>query len=555
MRQGPHHSAQKSTSTGTFDFSVISSNADSSTSNGVVRGGSGALQVPQRPVSARFFAAIRFRVPHAVHSEMMEKLGMIVLWDTPWPERRRFTRGVTNFLSPWPAECVVDRRHPMKVIIFVAVASLATAQDPLSLKTAVERALHFNPSLEASTAVRDAAQAGIVEAKSGGLPKVNYSESWSRSNNPVFVFSSLLTQRQFAQDNFALPTLNAPGFLNNFQSTVTADQTLYDAGKTKRAVKIAELAHSGAGESLRGTQMGVIAQVARAYYAGQLGVAQLRVAAQALRSAEADLERAENRRTAGMATDADVLSIRVHLAKVREEQIQRTADVEVARAALNDAMGLPLGTVHDLTTSLLELPIPQNTLDSLEQAAIAERPEIRQAQLARDIADTRQADARSNYRPQVVARGAFEADRQRFVNQGGTNWLVSIGLRWNLFNGFADKAKIEASVAAQRQADAERARAESGVRLQVRQAWVNLRAAQQRIETARVAAEEAEESLRISQNRYEAGFVTVTDLLRTETALVDTRTRQVAAVHDQRMAAVLLELAAGTLSADSEVLN
>lgn len=443
----------------------------------------------------------------------------------------------------------------MKVMILIAVAAIATAQDRLSLKAAVTHALQANSSLEASAAVRDAAKAGIAEAKSGGLPKVNYSEAWNRSDNPVFVFSSLLTQRQFAQQNFALPALNSPGFLNNFQSLITADQPLYDAGKTKRAVKIAELTHSGTSESLRGAEMGVIAQVARSYYAAQLGAEQLRVTAQALRSAEADLERAENRRSAGMATDADVLSIRVHLAKVREEQIQRTADLDVARAALNDAMGLPLGMAHDLTTSLLELPIPQNTLDSLEQAAIAERPEIRQAQLARDIATTRQADARSSYRPQVVARGAFEADRQRFINQGGTNWLVSIGLRWNLFNGFADKARIEASVAAQRQADAERARAESGVRLQVRQAWVNLRAAQQRIETARVAAEEAEESLRILQNRYEAGLMTVTDLLRTETALADTRTRQVAAVHDQRMAALLLELAAGTLSADSEVLN
>jgi outer membrane protein TolC len=256
-----------------------------------------------------------------------------------------------------------------------------------------------------------------------------------------------------------------------------------------------------------------------------------------------------------MATDADILSIRVHLAKVREEQIQRSADLEVARAALNEAMGQPLGTPHNLTTSMTELPLPKDTVESLEQASVTERPEVRRAQIARGIASTREQDARSNYLPQVVAHGAFEADRQRFINRGGANWLVSIGLRWNLFNGFADKARIEASVAAQRQADAERARAESGVRLQVHQAWANLQAAQQRIETARAAAEEAQESLRISQNRYDAGLMTVTDLLQAETALLETRTRQAAAVHDQRVAALLLQLAAGTLSADSEVLN
>lgn len=443
----------------------------------------------------------------------------------------------------------------MKAMILIAVASMATAQGELSLKAAVTNALRSSPSLQASSAQRDAAKAGIAEAKSGALPKVNYTESWTRSDNPVFVFSSLLTQRQFAQENFALPTLNNPNFLNNFQSLITAEQPIYDAGKTKRAVTIAEFAHQSEGESFRATQMGVIAQVARAYYATQLGGEQLQASAQAMRSAEADLERAENRRSAGMATDADVLSIRVHLAKVHEEQIQRTADLEIARAALNEAMGQPLGTPHELTTALAELPIPKDTLDSFEQSSISERPEVRRAQIARDTAKTREQDARNNYLPQVSARGAFEADRQRFVNRGGDNWLVSIGLRWNLFNGFADRARIEASVAAQRQADAERARTESGVRLQVHQAWANLKAAQQRIATARVAAEEAQESLRISQNRYEAGLITVTDLLQAETALLETQTRQAAAIHDQRVAALLLQLASGTLSADSEVLN
>ena len=65
----------------------------------------------------------------------------------------------------------------------------------------------------------------------------------------------------------------------------------------------------------------------------------------------------------------------------------------------------------------------------------------------------------------------------------------------------------------------------------------------------------AEESLRITQNRYEAGMNNVTDLLRTETAVLESRNRYLAAIHDQRIAATMLELAAGRLTADSEVLN
>jgi outer membrane protein TolC len=89
----------------------------------------------------------------------------------------------------------------------------------------------------------------------------------------------------------------------------------------------------------------------------------------------------------------------------------------------------------------------------------------------------------------------------------------------------------------------------------VRRAYADLRAAEQRIEIAKASVAEAEESLRITQNRYEAGMSNVTDLLRTETAVLEARTRYLAAIHDQRIASAALEMAAGRLSADSEVLQ
>ena len=201
------------------------------------------------------------------------------------------------------------------------------------------------------------------------------------------------------------------------------------------------------------------------------------------------------------------------------------------------------------------LNLPQLSLDALEKEASAARPEARNSRLAEDLARTQTDAARSALRPQVSFRAGFEADRQRFINRGGANWLASIGLRWNLFNGNADKARIEESAQEVERAGADQKRVDSAVRLEVRRAWAGLSAAQQRIEVARAAVAEAEESLRITQNRYGSGLSNVTDLLRTETAVLESRTRYLAAVHDQRVAATMLELAAGRLTADSEVLN
>jgi outer membrane protein TolC len=441
-----------------------------------------------------------------------------------------------------------------KLILFLLTAPL-WAQDTLSLRDAVRLALRENPSITATAAETHASEKRILQARSGALPKVDYAESWARSDNPVFVFGSLLTQHQFGLQDFNLGPLNRPDFLNNFQSLVTVDQPLYDAGQTRHAINSAQLSHNLSTEEQRRVQMETIANVTRAYYGAVLAAESLKTAEQAVRSAEADLQRAESVRAAGMSTDADVLSIRVHLAAVQEQRIQRSADLDVARAALNDALGLALDTPHSLTSALEPLKTQAPDLAVLEHDVATERPEAREARLAVALAQTQAETARGTLKPTVSFHAAFEADRQRFVDRGGANWLASVSMCWNLFNGFADKERIAESEDWLQRAKANEQRAGSALSLQVRHAKADLESAEQRIEVARAAVAEAEESLRITQNRYEAGMSNVTELLRSETAVLEIHTRYLAAIHDQRVAATMLELAAGRLTPDSEVLN
>ncbi|MEO8597837.1 MAG: TolC family protein [Candidatus Solibacter sp.] len=443
----------------------------------------------------------------------------------------------------------------MRISLLLLLTPVVWGQDALSLRDAVRLALRENKAIAGGNAAAKASDTRIVQAGAGRLPKVNYSESFARSDNPVFVFSSLLTQHQFTTGNFAIDTLNRPGFLNNFQSLVTVDQPIYDAGQTKHAVQGAELSRRMTGEEQRRIEMEAIAQTVRAYYGVQLAEENLKAAEQAVRSAEADLKRAEDVRAAGMSTDVDVLSVRVHLAAMTEQRIDRAAALSVARPALNDALGLPLDTPHTLTTPLAALTLSGPELSGLESLGAGDRPEARQSKLAIDMAQTQAAGARGAMLPQVGFRGAFEADRQRFVTRGGVNWLASVSLRWNLFNGSADKARIAETEHLLVRAQSEQQRADSAIRLQVRQAYAGLQAAGQRIQVAGAAVAQAEESLRITQNRYAAGMNNVTDLLRTESAVLDSRTRYLAAIHDQRIAALMLEYAVGRLTADSEVLN
>lgn len=427
------------------------------------------------------------------------------------------------------------------------------AQQSLSLEDAVKQALTAHPSLEAANARIRAAEARVRQAQSGYLPRVMWQESYTRGNNPVYVFGALLTQRQFSESNFDIRSLNRPAALNNFQSQFIGEQTVWDFGATKNGKLSAELGRKLTEEERRAAEFQVLYGVARSYHGVTLATEALKVAEEAVASAEADLKRAESVRAAGMATDADVLSVRVHWSSMQERKIRATYDLEVARAALNEALGLPLDTPHDLTTPLRAALLPDGV--NFEQSARESRSEVLSTRLVGDIAAAQASGAKSQLLPQIFVRGIFETDRQEFVNKGGGNWMFMAGFRWNLFEGNRARAQADEARQMEASARAQQRQIESAVSLEVRKAQADARAATERINVTEAAVAQAEESLRILRNRYSSGLANITDVLRAQTALLETKTRKLAATYDQRIAAVALERAAGTLNGGSNVLK
>lgn len=444
----------------------------------------------------------------------------------------------------------------MKTALVLLVATFPLfGQQPLSLRDAIERALQQNPGIHASKAREHAASDRITSAKGGYLPQVNYQEMVQRSNNPVFVFSSRLTQRQFTEQNFAIHSLNRPDFVNNFQSMVTVDQVLFDGGRTRNAVKGAEVGEQIERQKTKAEELAIMAQTAEAYLAVKLGEQALQAAEESVRSATADLERAESFRKEGMSTDADVLSIRVHLASVKQQVIERATQLEVAKAALNVAMGEPEDSIFQLVTPLTETAYQAPSLTDSQQYAMASRPELAQLRGAVESARLKEKTARSAYWPEIFARGVFETDRQELLNKGGANWFAGAGLRWNLFNGLRDRAQVSEGRHQIAAAEADSQRAEAQVRLQVRAATLRWQAVKEQLEVVRATVEEAEESLRITRDRYENGLNTVTDLLRSETALLNAKTSYLDALFGQHRAAVQLESARGSLEPGSSLFD
>jgi len=409
-------------------------------------------------------------------------------------------------------------------------------------------ALAGNPTISAARHMEEAADARIRQTDTAMRPKVEWRENVQGGNNPVYVFSSLLTQRQFSAENFAIRSLVRPDTLQNFQSQLIVDQPILDFGRSRARRKEASAARALTAEEKRRRELEVLTQTARAYFGSKLAESAKAAAESSVRSTEATLEQAKNLRAAGRATDADVLAVEVDLAGARENLLARGQDQEVALATLNTAMGQPMETVHELTTGLQRL-LPEPL------AAAVVRPEVKAAGLQETVAAARLEQADAMRRPEVGLRFIAEADRQRFVTRGGTNWFAAATMRWSLFDGgLARELRSEAlsSAATAR----EEVKAVSGlVALQVKRSDSALRTAEARIQLTATVTEQAKETLRILKNRYGAGLAALAEVLRAEAALFTAESRRLAAMHDYRIAHVERAAAAGTLHGDSNELR
>jgi outer membrane protein len=424
---------------------------------------------------------------------------------------------------------------------------VAEAAEPLSLADAVRRAVANHPRVESARANVKAAAEGIPEAKAGYLPRIEFQENWVRSNNPVFVFGSLLTQRQFGAQNFAIESLNRPDALNQFQSLLMAEQVLWDAGRTRKSVEMAEIRRKTASVGVKQMELALASRTSRAYLDVQLTRAAIGLAEEAVRSAEADLKQAQAIHEVGRATGADALSVKVHLSAMQEQLLMRRAEAKIAARMLNELIGAEDAGEFELTTAM--------SGGQATQPETLERPEVERGKLDIDAARKQSEIAKLAWKPQVGLRLGFEADRQRFVTRAGANWMAGVSLKWALYQGGADRARSRMAVESERAALLGLQATERQVKVEVMEAATLLDATRARVQTAQSAIASAEESLRITQDRYEAGLENVTALLRSEIALTEARLRLLAAEHGVKVARLNQAAALGTLGPDSEVLR
>jgi outer membrane protein TolC len=280
------------------------------------------------------------------------------------------------------------------------------------------------------------------------------------------------------------------------------------------------------------------------------------VAEQSMKTAEAILERSKNRVESGVVVESDSLTTQVRLATRKQELIRAQNNVALARAQLGAAMGLSTQNDFEPADELTERNLPAKPLEELEKQAIEMRPDLKRIRSEESAQQESVSIAKSSFGPRVNAFADWEADNPTLVaGGGGNNWVAGIEVQIDLFEGGAKRAQLSHERATQEKVAALKEMATDGVRLEVRRAYYDVDATRQQLEVARASIAESQESLRINQDRYEAGISTVTDLLAAEDAARRTQGEYWETVCHYYTGYAALELATGALNPQSPVVT
>ncbi|HYK37292.1 TolC family protein [Alloacidobacterium sp.] len=448
-----------------------------------------------------------------------------------------------------------------KVVLSLAVAWLplvtASGQQEvqpslLTLRQAVNVALEKNPLHKAAVADTKAASAEVREARSLLMPHLSFSETATRGDDPVYVFGSKLRQQRFTAADLALNKLNAPPPFGNFSTRFGGSWNLFDSFASWHGEGRAKQMNEAAKHQLDRTDQEIVFRVLSSYYDVLLAAKQFEVADQSVKTAKSIINSSQARFDSGLTVESDLLTAKVRLAARQEEAIRARNTLQTARSELNTAMGMPVESPFRFVEGLAEDALPIPTLQEIEKQALTNRPDLKR--IASEEAAQRHnvAMAKSSFGPRVNAFAGWEMDNPTFAaGCGGNNWQGGIEVQFDIFQGGAKRAALSRQEALEEKAVAIKQRASDAVRLEVRRAYYDVETSRQQIEVARAAIAQAQESLRINQDRYDSGLTTITDLLGAEDATRRSQTDYWEAIYHFRTSYANLELATGNLNPQS----
>ncbi|HJX53430.1 MAG TPA: TolC family protein [Polyangia bacterium] len=442
-------------------------------------------------------------------------------------------------------------------VVLCLVASPASGQQGrvLTLDQALRAARANHPQLQVAHAQSEVADARAYESRASLLPQVIGAGSYQRTTNNYPSGGSSVGPSTVVGTGTSTNTSTSIGTIgsnhgsfdtsNYFRFGVTASQLIYDFGQTTGKWNAAKTnARSQLDSETRSLQQ-ISFNLRAAYYSAAATYALVKVAQDGLTNQEAHLVQAQGFVRAGTQPEIALAQALTNRATARVQLITAQNGHDVAKAQLNQAMGVEGPIDYEVEVPPIEPVADEDrSTDELLALALKARPDLQA------LADQIRAQeftigaTKGGYYPALSASTAL-TDAGPAVDNLAWNWYGMLSLSWPIFGGGITDQQVREARATISVLRGQYEIQRQQIRLDLEQARLAVRATKASEEATHEAAVNAREQLRLAEGRYQAGVGNMIELGDSQVAMTTASAQEVQAHFNLATARAQLLLALG----------
>jgi outer membrane protein len=399
----------------------------------------------------------------------------------------------------------------------------------VTIDQAVSRALANQPLIEQAQAAVEAARARVGEANSSYFPFVSGNASYNRLSDQSFAISSLLPTSTLQQLGITIPPniaplLNSPLALvpvNMWDFSVGLNQVIFQFGKRGVQVKLAETGVSAAQIGVEQIRMSLAFQAAQGFYSVLFLMDQVSAVDEQLANLQEHLAAVQAKAQAGQATKYDELATQVRISTLQSQHIDARNQLNRQTIALKQLLGIPQAAPLDMHGEFSGAPEPSENEQTLLAAALAKRPEVRQAVEAERAAELSRRLATMGGWPTVSGHATvgFKNGILPDINTPAFNWVAGVQVNVPIFEGFLISKQGEEAEKKLLAARENTLAVKRMVTTQVLQAMQDVQAGKDQVQTAETQLDQAKQMLDVVKLQYDLGMLSNLEYLDAQAAL------------------------------------
>ncbi len=410
--------------------------------------------------------------------------------------------------------------------------------EKITIADAIRMALSDSYQIIDAQKTKEIYEEQLAEANSYFYPSLSVDGSYSRAlkKGKIIMGSNII---EIGQNNTYTAGLNG-------------SYVLWSGGQIRNTARAAKVGAETGLYNLRHVQDLVTQQVVKFCYDIIYAAALIRVQEEYLDIAKQHLEEAQAKYKQGLASNLDVLTQKVKVENIEPLVLQAKKNFELGNLYLRQILNRdPEDNIY-LTWSEKDLKLPPTpSLDELYRIAMERRPELMLSKLSVDAAHYNIKIAQAGHMPILALNADYTyngiTDHGFPQHKQDYYWSSSAGVTLSipLFSGGQVSSQVAQKELAYEQAVAAYQNKMKNVRIEVKEAWLNLEEARSRIEATKGVVDEARENLNAQMKRYRAGLTSQLEVNDAISNVNDSDLQFVQAVYDGAIALSDLKFAVG----------